>query len=169
MIASDVSDVFFTRNPFPFMRQLEQRENKTLFLAPDASSVGANGWSARVMQRCFRIPRRFVAQKKAEPLVNSGVIGGRAGRVRALFECMTRVLKDITKGNGFCDMAVLQYCVYFDEKKGQEVVTVDWMLLLRVKFSRLFFSHDMHYFLRRKSVYPCPTRTVRQQRVSLTP
>lgn len=102
---ADISDVYFWRNPFEYMRN--NSKSSKLFLSKDEGTFGSNGWMVNKMMQCYK---EDVSQQNTL-LRNDGAWGGETKAIICLLGCISRQLNTTLKQKGNCNMAAFNWCV----------------------------------------------------------
>ena len=107
VIATDASDVTFNANPFTAMRKVDALAARTHLFVGD--EVIRKNWQWKWIQQnivnCYG--PRVLPNNKTMPLLNAGLVGGRATTLLCFADDIVRVLEASITNN--CDMAALRY------------------------------------------------------------
>ena len=121
ILMADASDVYFNSNPIlNYMSQ--NQKNTSLYLSPDTGSFGSNPWMQYLIERCYP---ESVESWMYLKVFNAGVWGGHTSAVSCMLNCISNELTKNVKGRGNCNMAVLNWCIYFGECAHKEDLEID--------------------------------------------
>lgn len=140
VLMTDISDVFFLKNPFDYLydKMNDNNHKHTLFLSPDIGSFHKNSWQ---VSKCYSEESKQWPSAGKLKMHNAGVWGGSFSTTTCLLKCITTELNKFISSSNYanCNMPAYNWCIH-NAKCGD----VDDDPLFVNKFRKSCKSKDHH-------------------------